>query len=38
VEIGRPLFSLHAESPGELAYAREYLDAHPDILTIGPAS
>jgi thymidine phosphorylase len=35
VERGQPLFTLHAESPGELAYAREYLDAHKDIVAIG---
>jgi thymidine phosphorylase len=29
VQKGQPLFILHAEAPGELAYAREYLDAHP---------
>lgn len=35
VVAGQPLFTLHAETPGELAYAREYLAAHPDILVIG---
>ncbi|MGX6571298.1 thymidine phosphorylase family protein [Cupriavidus necator] len=29
VEAGMPLFTLHAEAPGELAYALEYLAAHP---------
>lgn len=29
VEVGMPLFTLHAEAPGELAYALEYLAAHP---------
>jgi len=34
VERGQPLFTLHAESPGELAYAREYLTVHADIVVI----
>lgn len=29
VERGMPLFTLHAEAPGELAYAQGYLDGHP---------
>jgi len=37
VERGQPLFTLHAESPGELAYAREYLAAHADVVVIGAA-
>jgi thymidine phosphorylase len=37
VERGQPLFTLHAESPGELAYAREYLTAHADVVVIGAA-
>ena len=37
VEAGQPLFTLHAESPGELAYAREYLAARADIVGIGAA-
>jgi len=37
VERGQPLFTLHAESPGELAYAQEYLAAHPGIVAIGEA-
>ncbi|MDP1692169.1 MAG: thymidine phosphorylase family protein [Burkholderiaceae bacterium] len=31
VERGMPLFTLHAEAPGELAYARGYLNTHPAI-------
>jgi thymidine phosphorylase len=31
VDRGQPLFTLHADAPGELAYAREYLTAHPVI-------
>lgn len=34
VERGQPLFTLHAEAPGELAYAKEYLATHP-IITLG---
>jgi thymidine phosphorylase len=37
VARGQPLFTLHAESPGELAYAREYLTAHDDVVVIGAA-
>ena len=37
VERGQPLFTLHAETPGELAYAREYLTAHADVVVIGAA-
>lgn len=29
VQKGQPLFTLHAEAPGELAYAKEYLRTHP---------
>jgi thymidine phosphorylase len=36
-ERGQPLFTLHAETPGELAYASEYLAAHPDIVLIAEA-
>jgi thymidine phosphorylase len=35
VDVGQPLFALHAESPGELAYAQEYLAAHPGVVAIG---
>lgn len=38
VEAGQPLLTLHAESVGELAYARAYLDQHADIVSLGPAS
>lgn len=37
VDRGQPLFTLHAESPGELAYAQEYLSAHPETVVIGDA-
>ena len=35
VTRGAPLFTLHAEAAGELAYALAYADANPDILNIG---
>ena len=31
VQFGQPLFTLHAEAPGELAYAKRYLATHPVI-------
>lgn len=31
IERGMPLFTLHAEAEGELAYARQYLASHPVI-------
>jgi thymidine phosphorylase len=34
VDAGAPLFSVHAESRGELAYALEFVDSHPDIVNI----
>lgn len=34
VEKGRPLFTMHAESPGELAYALRYAESQTDILQI----
>jgi thymidine phosphorylase len=35
VEKGQPLFTLHAEAPGELDYVLDYVAAHPDIIRIG---
>ncbi|UGB47289.1 thymidine phosphorylase family protein [Frateuria edaphi] len=35
VTAGQPLFTLHAQSPGELAYAMEYVSRHPDIVRLG---
>ena len=35
VVAGQPLFTLHAESPGELEYALAYARANDDIITIG---
>ena len=34
VTAGQPLFTLHAQSPGELAYAMEYVSRHPDIVGV----
>jgi len=34
VEIGSPLFSIHAESKGELEYALDFLNTHPDAVKI----
>ena len=37
VETGEPLFEVHAEAPGELAYALEYVRANPQIFTVEEA-
>ncbi|HEV2621802.1 MAG TPA: thymidine phosphorylase family protein [Frateuria sp.] len=37
VARGQPLFTLHAQSPGELAYALEYVARHPGIVDVGAA-
>ncbi len=34
VDVGSPLFELHAESSGELAYALDFLQTHPDAIKI----
>ncbi|RZU36854.1 thymidine phosphorylase [Fluviicoccus keumensis] len=34
IERGAPLFELFADSPGELAYALEFHEAHPDMITV----
>ena len=34
VEQGEPLFTVHAETPGEMAYATSYLQANSDIFVI----
>jgi thymidine phosphorylase len=34
VAIGQPLFTIHAESPGELAYARAYAEAQEDVIAL----
>lgn len=37
VKHGQPLFTVHAEAPGELAYALDYIAARPDIIQIEEA-
>lgn len=32
---GDLLFTLHAETPGELAYALDFLNLHPDVISLG---
>ena len=34
VEAGQPLFTVHAEAPGELAYALDYVAAQPGIVRV----
>jgi thymidine phosphorylase len=36
VEKGAPLFTLHAETRGELDYARAFIEGHPPIIEIEP--
>lgn len=36
VEAGQPLYTIHAESRGELTYALNYLDAHRDAVRVEP--
>ena len=36
IERGHPLYTIHAESPGELDYALEYATANPDIYLVTP--
>lgn len=38
VRTGQPLFTLHAQAPGELAYARQYVEGRPPIFQISEAS
>ncbi|MHA6287168.1 thymidine phosphorylase family protein [Maricaulis sp. CAU 1757] len=35
VDAGDVLFTVHAESPGELDYAREFVESHADIVKVG---
>ena len=37
VERGQPLFTVHADNPGELAYALDYVAIRPDIVEITPS-
>jgi thymidine phosphorylase len=34
LDAGAPLFVVHAETPGELAYALEFVRAHPDVVRV----
>lgn len=36
VERGAPLYTIHAEAPGELEYALAFANRHPDILRVEP--
>lgn len=38
VEAGQPLLTLHAESPGEMAYARAFVADNPEMLVISEPS
>jgi thymidine phosphorylase len=38
VERGQPLFTVHAEAPGELAYALEYLARQAGVVVLEPAA
>jgi len=37
IESGQPLYTIHAESPGELGYALDYATANRDIVALGEA-
>ncbi|MCE3260989.1 MAG: thymidine phosphorylase [Pseudoduganella sp.] len=37
LEVGQPMLSIHAESPGELAYALEYAEAQSNLVTVEDA-
>ncbi len=34
VEVDQPVLYVHAEAPGELAYALTYLDSHPELIVV----
>lgn len=36
IEQGQPLFTVHAEAPGELAYALDYVQSQPAIVHVAP--
>lgn len=36
IDKGQPLFTLHAQSPGQIVYALEYVAAWPDIVHVEP--
>jgi len=37
VERGQPLFTIHAQAPGELEYALDYLAGRPDVIEVAEA-
>jgi thymidine phosphorylase len=37
IETGQPMFTVHAQTRGELAYAMEYVRRHPCIVTLAEA-
>jgi thymidine phosphorylase len=37
LEAGQPLLSIHADTPGELAYALEYAEAQDNLVTVEDA-
>jgi thymidine phosphorylase len=37
ISSGQPLCTVHADAPGELAYAFDYASANPDIIAIEDA-
>ncbi len=37
LEVGQPMLAIHAESPGELAYALEYAEAQSNLVTVEDA-
>lgn len=36
VQVGEPLYTIHAQTPGELAYAADYAATHPQIMSLDP--
>ena len=38
VQVGEPLFTIHAESPGELRYALHFVKSHLNVMTVEPKS
>ncbi len=37
LEVGQPIFAIHADTPGELAYALEYVEAQSNLVTVEDA-
>lgn len=38
IEAGQPLFVLHADAPGVVQYALDYIESQPDIVTLEEAA